>query len=198
MVSEPSLTKRLQLFMQGDTSSADALLREVLPRLQEIALRELKMERHLAPVTSTELISELWVTNLSRGGWQIQDRGHFYALASLAMRRILIDMARKRLAGRRGAGEVPLSLDDPGRVPINPSVQDSALIVEIGILMDQLDAQDPDAARMVDMQYFTGFTLDEIAAETKLSRKQVRTRWKRGMKWLEQKLRTKARGASGV
>jgi len=52
------------------------------------------------------------VNSLSKGGWQIHDRGHFYALASLAMRRVLVDLARKRLAVRRGAGEAALSLDE--------------------------------------------------------------------------------------
>ena len=100
-----SLTERLNLFMQGNQSVVDALLREVLPKLHEIAVRELKRERYMAPLSKTELIHEVWLTNLSKGGWQIHDQGHFYALASLAMRRVLIDLARKRLAARRGAGE---------------------------------------------------------------------------------------------
>jgi RNA polymerase sigma factor (TIGR02999 family) len=194
MVSNASLTERLQLFMQGDRAAADALLREVLPKLRDIALRELKLERYVAPLSKTELINELWVSNLSKGGWKIRDQGHFYALACLAMRRILIDLARKRLAARRGAGEPTLPLDESGRLLAGP-VQDTEQIVEIGILMERLDAKDTDAARMVDMHYFTGFTLEEIAQETGLSLKQVRARWERGMKWLKRKLQAKARGS---
>jgi DNA-directed RNA polymerase specialized sigma24 family protein len=67
-------------------------------------------------------------------------------------------------------------------------------IVEIGILMDRLDAKDPDAARMADMHYFAGFTLEEIAQETGLTLKQVRTRWERGLKCLKRMLHAKARG----
>src|ERR1035441_7523994 len=113
MASYASLTERLNLFMQGNKSVVDALLREVLPKLHEIAVRELKRERYMAPLSKTELIHEVWLTSLSKGGWQIRDQGHFYALASLAMRRVLVDLARKRLArppGRarrcRGAGGV--------------------------------------------------------------------------------------------
>jgi RNA polymerase sigma factor (TIGR02999 family) len=193
MGSNASLTKRLQLFMQGDTATADALLREVLPKLRDIALRELRLERYVAPLCETELISELWVSHLSKGGWQIRDQGHFYALASLAMRRILIDLARKRLAIRRGAGETNLPLDE-SRVPLRSSMQDTLQIVEIGILMERLEARDSDAARMVDMHYFTGFTLEEIARETGLTLKQVRSRWERGMKWLKRALHAQARG----
>jgi RNA polymerase sigma factor (TIGR02999 family) len=193
MGSNASLTKRLQSFMQGDTAAADALLREVLPKLRDIALRELKLERYVAPLSRTELINELWVSNLSKGGWQIRDQGHFYALASLAMRRILVDLARKRLAVRRGAGEATLALDESGALLKN-SPQDTEQIVAIGMLMDRLETTDPDAARMVDMHYFTGFTLQEIANDTGLTLKQVRSRWERGLKWLKRMLHAQARG----
>jgi RNA polymerase sigma factor (TIGR02999 family) len=185
-----SLTNRLQMFMQGDTAAADALLREVLPKLRDIALRELNRERYVAPLSKTELISELWVSNLSKGGWAINDQGHFYALASMAMRRILVDIARKRLAARRGGGETELALDQSGPL-IGATMEDAERIVEIGILMDRLDAKIPDSARVVDMHYFSGFTLEEIASETGLTLKQVRLRWERGMDWLKRALHAK-------
>ena len=184
-----SLTERLQLFMQGDSAVVEALLREVLPKLHQIALRELKRERYVAPLSKTELIHEVWLGSLSKGGWQIRDQGHFYALASLAMRRVLVDLARKRLALRRGAGETTLSLDESGSVLGTPA-RDAQQIVEIGILMERLEAKDPDAARMVDMHYFSGFTLEEIAKETGLTARQVRSRWEKGLKWLKRMLQS--------
>jgi len=193
MGSKPSLTERLQSFMQGDRAAADALLREVLPKLRDIALRELKRERYVAPISKTELINELWLNNLSKGGWQINDQGHFYALASMAMRRVLVDLARKRLAARRGGGEATLSVEESGPL-IGTSMQQAEQIIAIGILMDRLEVKDADAARMVDMHYFAGFTLDEIAQETGFTLKQVRSRWERGLKWLKRMLQAKARG----
>jgi RNA polymerase sigma factor (TIGR02999 family) len=192
MASNASLTQRLQLFMRGDTASADALLREVLPKLREIAVRELRKERYMAPVSRTELINELWLTSLSKGGWMIRDQGHFYALASIAMRHVLVDLARKRLAARRGGGEATLSLDGSGPI-VAATLQDAEQIVEIGILMDLLEAKDSAAARVVDMHYFSGFTLEEISKETGLTLKQVRTRWEKGMTWLKRMLHAKAR-----
>lgn len=186
--SKPSLTGRLQLFMRGDSTVVDALLEEVLPKLHEIASRELRRERHMAPLSKTELIHEVWLSSLSEGGWEIRDQGHFYALISLAMRRVLIDLARKRLAARRGGGETILSLEEAGS-PLNTSIKDAQQIVEIGILMERLESQDPDAARMVDMHYFSGFTLEEIAGKTGLTLKQARSRWERGQKWLKRTLR---------
>jgi RNA polymerase sigma factor (TIGR02999 family) len=192
MSCNASLTKRLQLFMQGDTTVVDALLDEVLPKLREIAFRELKRERYIAPLSKTELVHEVWIHTLSRGVWNIRDRGHFYALISLAMRRVLVDMARKRLAARRGGGEAAVPLDEAGPL-IGTFGQDAEKIVEIGILMERLEVQDADAARMVDMQYFSGFTLEEIAKETGLTLKQVRHRWERGVKRLKRALLTSSR-----
>jgi RNA polymerase sigma factor (TIGR02999 family) len=188
MGSNVSLTERLQLFMRGDTAAIDALLREVLPKLHQIAIRELKRERYMAPLSKTELIHEVWVSNLSKGGWQIRDRGHFFALASLAMRRVLVDLARKRLAERRGGGEETVSIEDWGGLLQTP-VRDARQIVEIGILMEQMEVKDPDAARVVDMHYFSGFTLQEIAAEMGLTFRQTRSRWERGRDWLKRTLR---------
>ena len=71
-------------------------------------------------------------------------------------------------SARRGGGETSVSLEDAGPL-IGTFGQDAERIVEIGILMERLEVKDPDAARMVDMQYFSGFTLEEIAAETDLS-----------------------------
>jgi RNA polymerase sigma factor (TIGR02999 family) len=190
MTGNASLTERLQLFMQGDSTVVDSLLDEVLPQLHEIAARELKRERYMAPLSKTELIHEVWLNNLSKAGWEIRNQGHFYALISLAMRRVLVDLARKRLAARRGGRETTLPLEGSGALWKTP-IQDAQQIVEIGILMDRLEAKDPDAARMVDMHYFSGFTMEEIAAKTGLTLKQVRSRWERGLNWLKKMLRSR-------
>ena len=184
MATVNSLTERLRLFMQGDSTVTETLLAEVLPKLHAIASRELKRERYMAPLSKTELIHEVWIANLSKGGWQVRDRGHFYALASLAMRHILIDLARKRLAERRGGGEATLSLEE-SEGKLGTRAEDAQQIVEIGILMSQLEVRDPDAARVVDMHYFSGFTLEEVAEETGLTLRQVRSRWEKGQAWSE-------------
>ena len=103
------------------------------------------------------------------------------------MRRVLIGLARKRLAARRGGETSTVPLDKSGPL-LGTSLRDTERIFEIGILMDRLEVDDPDAARLVDMHYFSGFTLEEIAKETGLTLKQVRLRWERAMKWLKRML----------
>ena len=184
-----SLTKRLRLFMKGDTAIVDSLVREIMPELYRVAASHLKNERYIAPLTRTELVNEFWLKYLKQGGFEINDRGHFFVLVSRIMRQVLVDMARNRLAQIRGSGEAPRSLEESGSLSQSATPDDRGL-VEIGILMDRLQAVQPDAAHVVDMHYFAGFTFEEIAEKTGLTPKQVRVRWERGRKWLARMLRS--------
>jgi RNA polymerase sigma factor (TIGR02999 family) len=163
------------------------LLREVLPKLHQIAIRELRRERYVAPLSPTELINEVWLRSLRKGGWHINSRQHFYAIAALAMRRVLVDFARNRLAQRRGDGETPDSLEGNASLKATDS-SDPESIVRIGLLMDQLEQANREAARVVDMHYFAGFTLEEIAKITGLTFRQVRHLWEKGRDWLKDRL----------
>jgi len=184
---EISLTDQLQRYSAGDPRVAEAVLHEVLPKLHEIAVRELHREQVVAPLSPTELIHEVWIRNLRKGGWQISSREHFYAIASLAMRRVLVQLARNRLALKRGNRMLMESLDDVAfDGPAEPADLES--IVRIGLAMDQLEKEDPQAARIVDMHYFAGFTLEETAKATGLTFRQVRHRWEKGCSWLKKRI----------
>jgi RNA polymerase sigma factor (TIGR02999 family) len=189
MDSAPSLTRQLQSFSGGDREIAEAILREVLPTLHQIAVRELRRERYVAPLSPTELINEVWLRSLGKGGWQINSREHFYAIAALTMRRVLVDFARQRLAQRRGDGEKPQSLDETFSIE-RTVTPDAESIVQIGMLMERLEKAIPDAARIVDMHYFAGFTLQEISGVTGLTFRQVRHLWEKGRDWLKDQIRS--------
>jgi len=186
-----SLTKQLQSFSGGDREIAEAILREVLPTLHQIAVRELRRERYVAPLSPTELINEVWLRSLRKGGWQVNSREHFYAIAALAMRRVLVDFARQRLAQRRGDGEKAHSLDEARaleRSDERTDASDAESVIQIGMLMERLEKAIPDAARIVDMHYFAGFTLQEIANVTGLTFRQVRHLWEKGRDWLKDRV----------
>lgn len=188
MATSLSLTEQLRLFSGGEREIAEAVLRQVLPKLHEIAVRELRRERYVAPLSPTELINEVWLRSLRKGGWEINSREHFYAISALAMRRVLIDFARIRLAQRRGDGKAPESLDE--KASLHPSGNpDPESIVQIGTLMDKLEKADRETARVVDMHYFAGFTFDEIAEITGLTFRQVRHRWEKGRDWLKDRMK---------
>jgi RNA polymerase sigma factor (TIGR02999 family) len=182
-----TLTEQLRRYSDGDREMAEAILREVLPKLHQIAVRELRRERYVAPLDPTELINEVWIRNLSKGGWKINSRSHFYAIAALAMRRVLVDFARMRLAPSRGNGHAPISLTEYATRETGSGVGPEE-VVQIGILMEKLEQVDPESARVVDMHHFLGLTLEEIADITSLTFRQVRHRWEKGRDWLKDRL----------
>jgi RNA polymerase sigma factor (TIGR02999 family) len=175
----PSLTEQLQRFSGGDRAVAEEVLRAVLPELHRIAVRALGREYDPSALSPTELINEVWMRSLHKGGWRIDNRQHFYATASLAMRRVLVDFARTRLAQRRGYGSVLLPLDENVQAS-SIAEGDMEEVVYIGILMERLEKRDTETARIVDMHYFAGFTLEEIGEISGLTVRQVRHRWERG------------------
>jgi RNA polymerase sigma factor (TIGR02999 family) len=181
-----NLTEQLQRFSGGDREIANELLREILPELHRIAVRALGRERYVIPFTPTELINEAWVRSFHKGGWEITSRAHFYSVAALVMRHVLIDLARGRMAQRRGDGDVPVPLlESDEDAQVSP---DHATLVEMGMLMDRLEVEHPEWARVVDLHYFAGFTLEEIAEKTGLTLRQVRHRWAKGRDWLKDRL----------
>ena len=184
MASEISLTEQLQRFSGGDREIAEAVLAVVLPRLHEVATRQLGRERFHAPLTPTELINEVWIRNLGKGGWPVRSREHFYAIAARAMRHVLVDFARSRLALSRGEGNIPVSLEETWEAGAPPTGTPEQ-VVELGLLMERLEQYDAAAARVVELHHFAGFSLEEIAEVTKLSYRQVRHRWEKGRDWLK-------------
>lgn len=181
-----SLTGQLRLFSSGSKVGEDSLVREILPRLRQIATRRLLRERH-APFTATELIGETWLTRLQRGGWKLESREHFFRIASRAMKNVLTDSARKHLAQIRGEGAVHVSFEEVTRAPESPvpCVED---VLNIAMLLETLEKENPKVALVVQLHYVVGFGLDEIAAETGMTIRQVRYRWNKGKIWLATQL----------
>ena len=186
MAAAASLTEQLQAFSAGDRAVAESVLREILPKLHQIAVRHLQKERYLAPVSPTELINEVWLRHMHKGGWQIRDREHFYAIAGCAMRQVLVDFARSRLALKRGAAERAAVFDETVPEPVDTGSAEQ--IVEIGLLMEKLGRKHPASVRIVDLHYFAGFSFEEIAEITGLSPRQVRHLWNKGRDWLKDRM----------
>ncbi|MEI9977625.1 MAG: ECF-type sigma factor [Edaphobacter sp.] len=182
-----NLTEQLRRYSGQERDIAEAVLREVLPKLHQVAVAALRREHSIAPLSPTELINEVWLRSLHKGRWQVNNRNHFYAIAALAMRRVLIDLARSRLAASNGAGVATVSLDEHASERQTTTSNPESLVM-IGTLMDRLEKADSEAARVVDMHYFAGFSIQEIAEITGWTERQVRSRWKKGQNWLKDRL----------
>jgi RNA polymerase sigma factor (TIGR02999 family) len=184
--SAVSLTEQLRAFSAGDREAAEAVLRAIWPKLREIAVRHLSKERYCSPVSPTELINETWLRQMHKGGWSIRNREHFYCLAGYAMRCVLVDYARNRLALKRGALTSPVSLD--ARLTDPADTRKAEQVVEIGLLMEKLGREDEQCLRVVDLHYFVGFTFKEVAKILGLRPRRVRQLWEKGRDWLREQL----------
>ena len=182
-----SLTGQLRLFSSGQREIGDSLLREIFPRMRQIAARKLRKEYATPAVTPTDLIGETWLASLHRGKWNIEDREHFFSIVGLAMQNVLTDMARRRLAQRRGSGAAHISLEEisPGRQPASAGAEQ---VIEISLLLQKLANGDARAASIVRMHYVLGLSLEEVAAATGLTLRQVRHQWQKGKLWLAAQL----------
>jgi RNA polymerase sigma factor (TIGR02999 family) len=185
MGTEISLTEQLRRFSGGDREIAEVVLAAVIPRLHQIAVGHLRRERHIQPVSPTELINEIWMKSLRKGGWEIRDRDHFFSIAARAMRQVLVDLARRRLAQSRDAALVPL--DEAQNISESLTATPDQ-IVEMGQLMDRLEKNEPESAQVVDLHYFAGFTLEETAEVMGLTPRQVRHLWEKGKNWLKDRI----------
>jgi len=181
------LTQQLRLYSGGDHHVADAILRAVMPKLRQIAAWKLADPRFSRSSTPTELIGETWVKRLHEGRWKVDNREHFFSLVGLAMEQVLVDMARKRIAQRRGNGAVHICIDEVS-AGAQPRSADAEQILAIRLLIEQLARLDPVNADIVRAHYIAGYGLEEIARESGLSLRQVRHRWEKSKLWLAEHL----------
>lgn len=182
-----SLTGQLRLYSNGYEELGNSIFDEIFPRLRQIASWNLAKRKSRSGFTPTELVGETWLTRLRRGNWSIESREHFFGIAGKAMQQVLIDLARKEMAARRGCGAVHLSLDALSP-RYEPAEADMEQLITIGMLIDKLETKDALTARIVRAHYLAGLELGEIAAESGLTPKQVRHRWDSGKIWLARQL----------
>jgi RNA polymerase sigma factor (TIGR02999 family) len=179
------ITVWLAGWRQGDAAAADRLLRAVHPQLRRIAARYLDNERRDHTLEPNALVNELWVRLLGGQAVDYRDRAHFFALAAQTMRRILIDYARSRLAGKRGQQQQRLSLT--AIEGWNPIVYSEDLLV-LDEALSQLEQADARAARVVELRFFGGLEGAEIADVLGISEKTVKRDWKVARAWLAGRL----------
>jgi len=190
MDSPYPLTEQLRSYASGSRESVDAMVEEILPRMKRIAASKLSREHAGIPVTPTDLVGEAWAGGLHRGRWQIENRRHFFAIVGLAMQNVLTDMARRRLAERRGSGAAHVSLESVTAAD-QPSAANAEEVILIGILLEQLARENQRVAAVVRSHYVAGYSLEEIARESGLTLRQVRHLWSKGKLWLATRLASK-------
>ena len=170
--------------------SAFALVYDELRRLAAAALRHERPDHTLQP---TALVHEAYLRLADEPTGRWQNRSHFLAVAARAMRRILVDHARKHNAVKRGSGAVRLNLDDLEYAASVPT--DAVDLVTLDDALGRLAALDPRQARIVELRFFGGLSVEETAAVIDASPRTVKRDWQFARAWLKREM---ARLASGT
>lgn len=178
-------TTLLLAFGQGSRAAADRLLPFVYDELRRLARRHLRRERPDHTLTPTALVHEAFLKLVDPSQVSWRDRQHFFALASSAMRQILIDHARRRQAARRGGGALHLSLLDHDA----PVEQQATQLLALDDALRDLERYDADLARLVELRYFVGMSLPEAADVLDTSLRTAERRWTRARAFLLTHLR---------
>jgi RNA polymerase sigma factor (TIGR02999 family) len=179
------LTQILERVEHGDPKAADQLLPLVYDELRKLAAAKMANELPGHTLQATALVHEAWLRLTSNTNQVWNSRGHFFGAAAEAMRRILIDRARKRLVRQSSGLAAPEQLHE-SRIEIQVPADELLAVHEA---LDGLAAVDASAADLVKLRYFVGMTLPEAAASLDLSLRSAERLWTFSRAWLRDALR---------
>ena len=179
-----NITHLLNDWNAGDAQALDRLTPLVYEELRHQAAHYLRRERRGHTLQTTALIHEAYLRLIDAKDVHWQNRAHFFAIAANLMRRILVDHARRRDADKRGGSHSPLPLDDALAV-VNETAVDLLAMDEA---LDTLAAMDPQQARIVELRFFSGLSIEETAAVLGVSPKTVKRDWSVARAWLRREI----------
>ena len=178
------VTLLLMQMRKGDNSAINRLFPIVYKELRRVASNLMRSERPNHTLQATALVNEAYLRLAADPEMTLQDRGHFFAVASRAMRQALVEHARARFAKKRGGKQAQVDMDDAiASVDI-----DLEQVIAVDEALKQLEELDERQAKIVEMQYFIGNSIDEIAAATGLAERTVKRELQTGLLFLAERL----------
>jgi RNA polymerase sigma-70 factor, ECF subfamily len=182
MQNAPNITQLLQDWSDGKLDVLEKLMPLVYDELRRQAARFLQKERNHHTLQATALIHEAYLKLIGQNHVEWQNRNHFFALASTAMRRILVDYARQRHREKRGGSAENLPLDDAFQISTNEKNIDLIALDEALNRLAKLSARQ---AQVIELRYFSGLNNDETAEVLNVSNATVRNDWNLARAWLK-------------
>ena len=179
-----NITHLLKEWSDGDPRALDELTPLVYEELRQQAARYLRKERPGHSLQETALINEAFLRLIDVKDVQWQNRAHFFGIAANLMRRILVDHARRRDAEKRGGDHIRLTFDDAFAIAREPAVD----LLAIDEALDRLAAIDEQQARVVELRFFSGLSVEETAAALGVSPKTVKRDWSVARAWLRREI----------
>ncbi|HWT15264.1 MAG TPA: ECF-type sigma factor [Patescibacteria group bacterium] len=181
------ITEWLGQAFSGDRAAADRVFSRIYQDLHAIAARQLIQG---TPMRTTSLVHDCWLRLVRAEHVEMSSRAHFFALAARAMRQIAIDRLRRQQAEKRGGGLDITALD--GMLDVaGPSIDDSRLL-DLDRALGDLEAIDPEAVRLVELRFFAGLPLEQIAPLLEVSERTLKRRWRTARAFLHRQLEVAA------
>jgi len=179
------ITQMLREWSDGKAEALDKLLPLVYTELHRQAARFLRKERPGHTLQTTALINEAYLKLIDRRDINWESRTHFFAVAAQSMRRILVDYARAKHREKRGGDNIKLSLEEATPVAVKEKGVD---LIALDEALNKLNLLDEQQARVVELRYFSGLSLEETAEALHISRATVARDWEAARAWLHREL----------
>ncbi len=178
------ITRFLRLWSEGDETALEKLTPLVYRELYRLAAGYMRREQPEHTLQATALVNEAYLRLIDWKDVQWKSRGHFLGVAAQVMRRVLVDYARSRRSDKRGGGARPVSLDEAP-----PLAQDRlGVLVDVDEALNRLAAIDPRRAKVVELRYFGGLSVEETAEVLNVSPITVIRHWNFAKAWLLREL----------
>jgi RNA polymerase sigma factor (TIGR02999 family) len=188
--SSNNLTQLLTAASAGDGRAVEALLTAVYEELRQLARHKMAGEAPGQTLQPTALVHEAWLRiNGGQGPAKFQNRAHFFSAAAEAMRRILVDRARRRLAAKRGSGAAKVDLDE---IDLPQPVSDDDQLLALDDALEKFATLDPRKAELVNLRYFVGMTFEEASDALGIAVPTAKQWWAYSRAWLSVELRDHA------
>jgi len=184
MTSPEAVTKLLLDWNNGDKTALDQLMPLVYAELHRLAASYLSRERSDHTLQPTALVNEAYLRMIDQNGVAWQNRAQFFGIAAQMMRRILVNHARDRHADKRGGHALRVSLDEA----ISFFEERDVNLVALNDALDRLAEMDPQQSQIVELRFFGGLTIDEVAAHLHTSPATVKREWSTAKLWLLREL----------
>jgi RNA polymerase sigma factor (TIGR02999 family) len=186
------ITDLLHAHAAGDAAALEQLLPRVYGELRRIARIRLRRERQAHTLAATDLVHEAYLKLLPVEGVDWRSRAHFFAIASRAMRNVLVDHATRRKAAKRGGGATMLAIEETDAAAEQP-LDD---LIALSEALDRLERLDARQAQVVECRFFGGLSLEETAEALNTSAATVSRDWTFARAWLHNELAQAAGGGS--
>ena len=178
------ITALIRASRGGNAGAFGQLVEAVYPELHSIALRYLRRQRGDSTLQCTALIHEAYLRLAQAPKWEWNDRAHFLGVAAHVMRGILVDYARAKRTAKRGGGALTVALAECHSAAQAPAVE----VLDIHEALEELEKTQPGQSRVVELRYFGGFSIEEVAELMGISASTVKREWMVAKTWIHRRL----------